>query len=593
MHSSSDIKSFYSKLHSNSEIDEAIMFTLISLKEYLNCDISFYEKRNENFTILKRLTTDQNKYDSLHENKSGNSYKYSQIFNLDSNEFIEFYSNQEIVITENIELFILFLKEKIQKDKLIKNNELTYSFNQKHQKRLQLLENFLKNTKDAIQVTDISGQLIYLNKEASERLGIETDRVQDYRVSDFEPSFKNKKVWEDHLEIVRKSGTFTIESYNTNIKTKERIAVELVITIQAIEGNEYVIAASRNIEERIKRRIELEKAKQKAEENAKFKDEFIAKISHDIRTPLNGILGLSRELAKNELTDEIKEKIKHIRASGKYLSQVFNDILDQYKLNSIQLNPKYKEHHDSSNLNSVFNDKKILIVEDNIINRIVAKSSLSEFNCEIFECENGQEAIDFLTNNSQIIDLILMDIQMPILDGFQTSTYIRNELNLSIPIIALTANAFHLDANQYTKYGITDCIFKPYNENHFIEKIQFYLDKSKLRHYSLDYLRKITYNDEEILNEIIELFYNSISEEIDKITSQLLENNYVDFKKTIHKLKPNIFNFRIENEFENIEYLNAINEDEFKSEESILITKHLCNSLKSVKEEIHIDFILR
>jgi PAS domain S-box-containing protein len=594
----SKLHTFFSTIHQFETEEESIQFTLKSILDFSDIEFSIYTKKM-NDIVLQRITEPQKNVDiitieieeDLIELIKKNNY-YTENWILSELETITTYSSREIENKEDINFKILILKECLYKLKLERNNKLTYSFNKKHEQRLNLLENFLKNTKDAIQVADLSGQLIYLNKEASERLGIDLDRIHDYRVSDFEPSFKDKNVWLDHIEVIRKSGTFSIESYNVHVKTKARIAVEIVVTIQEFDGKEYVIAASRNIEERVKNRKALEEAKQIAEENARFKDEFIAKISHEIRTPLNGILGLTRELEKNNLPKEIEDKIKLIRTSGKELSHVFNEVLEQYKLNTQQLNPNYLSPINKSTNTIQFRDKKILLVEDNIINRIVAKSTLSILQCDIIECENGQLAIDYLTNTLDKIDLILMDIQMPILDGFQTSRKIRDELHLTIPIIALTANAFHLDASQYTKYGINDCVFKPYDEISFTEKISYYLNQSTERQYKLDYLKKITYEDKEVLHEIIQLFYESISFEIEKINVHFNENNYILFKQTIHKLKPNIFNFRIEKEFENIEILNTISEVDFQTIETKNIITQLCETLAIVKAELNQDFKL-
>lgn len=73
--------------------------------------------------------------------------------------------------------------------------------------------------------------------------------------------------------------------------------------------------------------------------------------------------------------------------------------------------------------------------------------------------ENGKDAIEKLANKK--FDIILMDMQMPVMDGLEATRYIRNELHLDIPIIALTANAFKDDADKCLQSGMNDVITNP------------------------------------------------------------------------------------------------------------------------------------
>jgi CheY-like chemotaxis protein len=213
---------------------------------------------------------------------------------------------------------------------------------------------------------------------------------------------------------------------------------------------------------------------------------------------------------------------------------------------------------------SVLFRKNILIVEDNPINRLVAKSSLRKYQCKITECENGLEAVNLLTKNCNDIDLILMDIQMPIMDGFEASKTIRNELNISIPIVGLTANALHFSKENYESFGINECIFKPYDESHFLNTLSTILEKDHDKvPFDLTHLKKITFEDKTLFNEIILLFFDAIPETIENLEIQLRNNLFTEFKKTIHKVKPNIHTFRISEIMEDIDYLNQIDESDF------------------------------
>ncbi len=125
--------------------------------------------------------------------------------------------------------------------------------------RLKLLEKFLDRTLDAIQVSDEHGQMIYVNDSAANRLGIDKNEISNYRVEDFEKFFKSDEDWKEHVEFVRNEGKFQVESENRNIKTGEITNVEVSVTYEEFDGMGYLIAASRDISERIRAQQEISK----------------------------------------------------------------------------------------------------------------------------------------------------------------------------------------------------------------------------------------------------------------------------------------------------------------------------------------------
>lgn len=125
--------------------------------------------------------------------------------------------------------------------------------------RLQLLEKFLDRTTDAIQVSDENGQMVYVNDSAANRLGIEKNEISNYRVEDFEKYFKTEDDWKNHIELIKREGIFQIQSENQNIKTGEITNVEVSVTYEEFEGMGYLIAAARDISERIKAQQEITK----------------------------------------------------------------------------------------------------------------------------------------------------------------------------------------------------------------------------------------------------------------------------------------------------------------------------------------------
>jgi PAS domain S-box-containing protein len=113
--------------------------------------------------------------------------------------------------------------------------------------------------------------------------------------------------------------------------------------------------------------------------------------------------------------------------------------------------------------------RKVLIVEDNEMNQFVAKSILRMWNMDIYQARNGQKAIVLLTE--QTYDIILMDKQMPVMDGVESTRYIREVLKSDIPIIALTADAQLEKVQECLAAGMNDYITKPFEPEILYSKI--------------------------------------------------------------------------------------------------------------------------
>ena len=111
------------------------------------------------------------------------------------------------------------------------------------------------------------------------------------------------------------------------------------------------------------------------------------------------------------------------------------------------------------------NGVKILVVEDNILNQKIVNIILHKLGAEIGTAANGQEAIAQLVSKN--FDIVLMDLNMPVMDGYETSKYIRCNLNSNIPIIALTADNIAQDDKDLVAVGINAGISKPFEIDYF------------------------------------------------------------------------------------------------------------------------------
>lgn len=192
---------------------------------------------------------------------------------------------------------------------------------------------------------------------------------------------------------------------------------------------------------------------------------------------------------------------------------------------------------------------KILLVEDNKVNQMVTKDNLEAYKVIVTIAENGKEALELLSN--EIFDLILMDMQMPILDGYQTMRAIRNNKDLilnQIPIIALTANAIDAEIKKCFDCGADDYLSKPFKPNVLIEKINGFMPISRALSLSLKSKTEPVNHEtfEFYLNGRISIYgltlkelKNSFHNEWHEMKKVILCKNESAMKMIAHRIKPN------------------------------------------------------
>lgn len=124
--------------------------------------------------------------------------------------------------------------------------------------------------------------------------------------------------------------------------------------------------------------------------------------------------------------------------------------------------------------------KKILVVEDNKINQLVVRKMLEKLGVEVTTANNGLESLDCI--NDTYFDLVLMDIQMPKMDGYRATAEIRKSENpkiANVPIIALTASAYLTEKEKAQLFGMDDHVGKPFGPEELMEKISNCLAKKE------------------------------------------------------------------------------------------------------------------
>ena len=113
---------------------------------------------------------------------------------------------------------------------------------------------------------------------------------------------------------------------------------------------------------------------------------------------------------------------------------------------------------------------RVLLTDDNAINRQVIKLFLAPQGCEISEATNGKEALDKVASGE--FDIVLLDVHMPVMDGKEAIKRIRaNEKWQNLPVIALTADAMSGDREKYLALGMTDYVSKPVDQRELVAKM--------------------------------------------------------------------------------------------------------------------------
>ncbi len=219
--------------------------------------------------------------------------------------------------------------------------------------------------------------------------------------------------------------------------------------------------------------------------------------------------------------------------------------MDDYIAKPINLDGLYKilNKYVAKFTTNINKDKKILLVEDNSVNRLVATNMLEQLNYQVDIAENGQEAVDKCKINNY--NLILMDIQMPIMDGVEATRQIRRGKNKDTPIVAVTANHQEIDLKTYFAAGMNDCLGKPVAiENLHSIVDQYALSTTTTEKLSTDLpifdaeqAKSIAIGNVSILKIIIEKFLEDTPKQLEKLIIAFKNQNLKEIERITHSIK--------------------------------------------------------
>lgn len=209
---------------------------------------------------------------------------------------------------------------------------------------------------------------------------------------------------------------------------------------------------------------------------------------------------------------------------------------------------------------TILRNKKVLIAEDNVINQMVVKHSLQKLGATADIAGDGTEAIEKIKTSAY--DLVLMDIQMPIMDGYEATRFIRNQLKCNIPIIAMTAFAlkgedekcFEMGMNGYVSKPFTldslyTAILKVFETPYLVSKNPNILSNHDVA-VDISMLYEIAGNDEPYISTMIHTFLENMPVTINKIETAYLNKDYENLYRSAHYAKSSLSVIKIADMYE-------------------------------------------
>lgn len=259
----------------------------------------------------------------------------------------------------------------------------------------------------------------------------------------------------------------------------------------------------------------------------------------------------------------------------------------------------------STTISTDFKFIKVLVAEDNEINQSLIKHLFTEWNLEYDLVNNGYEAIEILKKNKY--SLILMDIQMPVMDGYTAAREIREKLKIEIPIIAMTAHAFAGEREKCISFGMNEYISKPIREEQLHQVITQFTQnnkpvllptkaavKSNSSTYSfidLAYMREISGGNTVYEKTVTEQFIEAIPEDLAAIEKAWQTNDISQLRQLAHNMKTTVsvmgLNEKLQPFLDTLEYEN-LTEEIFQL--NFLSVTSICNEALAEATQFYVTF---
>ncbi len=188
-------------------------------------------------------------------------------------------------------------------------------------------------------------------------------------------------------------------------------------------------------------------------------------------------------------------------------------------------------------------DIRLLVAEDNPMNRRVVELLFDEWKFPYTMVHNGREAVELLGKDPNAFDLVLMDIQMPELDGYEATRQIRQKLGLRIPIVAMTAHALPGEREKCLSFGMNEYLAKPVREQELLDLIARFVpqtDRSAEPEIDRGYLHETTRGNATYLRELANIFVAQAPKDLEAISSALAANDLTAAARAAHNMKSTV-----------------------------------------------------
>ncbi len=261
----------------------------------------------------------------------------------------------------------------------------------------------------------------------------------------------------------------------------------------------------------------------------------------------------------------VKQLVEHQGGSISVVSKIDEGSTFSFTLPFVKTNDEAPADPETDAPESPIGNIKVLVVEDIALNQLLMKTVLDDFGFEPDIAANGMLAIDKMANKTY--DIILMDLQMPEMNGFEATTYIRNVLKSNIPIIALTADVTTVDQAKCKAVGMNDYLAKPIDERILyskivallkkqippIEKKQEYIDDTNVvKCTDLNYLHRRTKSNPSLMMEMISLYLAQTPPLLESMKKSLRDEDWDSLNAALHKMIPSFSIVGIHADFENM-----------------------------------------
>jgi PAS domain S-box-containing protein len=575
----------------------------------------------------------------------------------------------------------------------------------------QQYRSLFEHSQHMICMHDLNGVILSINPAGAHAIGYQPEEIIGRDMRSF--FYVNAQAeYDEYMDAIRTKG-----STQGVLRMRVRGGNPVVwlynnVLLTGPRGNPFVLSSNVEITSRFEMEKELRRTKKLAEEALVMKDRFVANISHELRTPMNAIVGFTELLMKTKLSDEQIEYIQAVHIAGNNLTTMINDVLDIAKIeagkiefearpfsirnvmsdthrllsqtaaqsglqfewkcadhvpvyvlgddlrltqilinlvgNAVKFTEKgfvnfsatvISETSESLDIEFMVEDSgigiaeekvqaifepftqgsaestrkyggtglglsivrdlvelqggmvsvksavgigstftfnipykkvsveviqeveqalqpvespgplRVLLVEDQPLNQQLAKKLVHDFGFTAEIAVNGKAAIDMLRNDPEPFDLVLMDLQMPEMDGYDATRVIREKMHSDIPIIALTAHSSAGEREKCLALGMNGYLVKPFRAQELYFRIASVIRKKHVEPeapvitgsgFEQKPLHALAAGDQKFEREMLELLIRSIPEDFEAIVNGVETGDFEKLRTTSHRLKSSV-----------------------------------------------------